>query len=288
MSARFGPGGNCEAFYAAGNKSTAQVFEWLHTHGLQLYEYQGGRGVKCSAQTASAIAQQARQYGIALSVHAPYYISIASEDAQKRGNSVDYVLQSLTFAQSIGAAVIVCHAGGLGKQTRRQAMELSRQTLFAAACAAHEQGLAHIKIGIETMGKENQSGTLDEVLTLCKTDPIFAPVVDFGHLYARSLGKDMRTHDDYLRVFEQIEAQLGADALSRLHCHFSKIEYTQKGEKKHLKFSDFGFGPCYEIFIEAVIKAGISPDVICETAGTMTADAKAMDDLYNKLKGKST
>ena len=283
MSARFGTGGNCKDFYDAGNKSSVQIFNWLSGHGLDLYEYQAGRGIKCSAATACSIKEEAQKYSIALTIHAPYYISLSSENEEKRHNSVSYILQSLKFANSVGAKKIVVHAGGVGKLTRSEALELSKLTLSNAAAAAYENKLDGIKIGLETMGKENQLGTLVEIVELCKLDKIFIPVIDFGHLYARSIGKNLLHINDYMRVFEFIEKELGTHTVKNLHCHFSKIEYTKKGEKNHLKLSDDGFGPDYEQFIEAIVKADISPDVICETAGTMTADAKTMKDRYALL-----
>ena len=280
MPARFGPGGNCEDFYAAGNKSTIQIFKWLSDRGLELYEYQAGRGFKGCHATLCSFAEEARKYNISISLHAPYFIAISSEDEEKRRNCVGYILQSLRFASDLGAEKIIIHSGGAGKQSRAEAMELSRRTLDEAVSAAYENNLDGIKIGIETMGKENQLGTPEEVIELCKMDKIFIPVIDFGHLYARSIGYDMLHEDDFARIFELIEKELGVDIVNNLHCHFSKIEYTKKGEKKHLKFADDGFGPDYVPFIEAIVKAGISPDVICESAGTMTMDAQTLKDRY--------
>lgn len=282
MPARFGPGGNCEDFYAAGNDSSAQVFKWISERGLDLYEYQGGNGLKIPAATLRSFKEEAEKNNITVSLHAPYYIAISSEDEEKRRNSVNYILQSLRFAKNLGAGKIVIHSGGTGKLTRAEAMELAKKTLDETASAVYEKKLDGVKIGIETMGKENQLGTPEEVAELCKRDNIYIPVVDFGHLYARSLGKDMLCVNDFARIFELIDKELGHDALHNLHCHFSKIEYTAKGEKKHLKFSSEGYGPDYVPFIDAVIKAGISPDVICESAGTMTSDSKTMKDYYTE------
>lgn len=286
MSARFGPGGNCEDFYAAGNDSSLQVFQWINEHGLDLYEYQGGNGLKIPVATLRSFAEQAEKNNVTVSLHAPYYIAISSEDKEKRQNSVNYILQSLRFAKNLGAGKIVIHSGGAGKSTRAEAMERAKKTLDESANAAYEKKLDGVKIGIETMGKENQLGTPEEVAELCKRDKIYIPVVDFGHLYTRSLGKDMRCADDFARIFEFIDKELGYDILHNLHCHFSKIEYTAKGEKKHLKFSSDDYGPDYVPFIEAVIKAGISPDVICESAGTMTEDSKTMKKYYTEANKK--
>jgi deoxyribonuclease-4 len=148
----------------------------------------------------------------------------------------------------------------------------------------HEVPAGGVKIGIETMGKKNQLGTLDEVLELCRIDKVFVPVVDFGHLNARDCGGVFKTADDYLSVFSKIERTLGVDVAANLHCHFSKIEWTDKGEKRHLTFADREFGPDYEPFVEAIFKGGYTPTVICESAGTQSDDALLMKKYYGELK----
>ena len=81
--ALFGPAGNCEEFHAAGYKSTAQVFAWLAARGLTAYEYQCGRGVRVSDESAAVIRAEAAAHGISVSLHAPYFISLASAEAEK-------------------------------------------------------------------------------------------------------------------------------------------------------------------------------------------------------------
>jgi deoxyribonuclease-4 len=160
-------------------------------------------------------------------------------------------------------------------------MRLSADTLIKTLYEVNTYG---IKLGIETMGKKNQLGTLDEVIELCRIDKALVPVVDFGHLNARDLGGVFKSRDDYLRVFDKIGRQLGEDVASDLHCHFSKIEWTDKGEKRHLTFEDKIYGPDYEPFVDAIIYGGFSPTVICESAGTQSADAKYLKDQYEKAK----
>ena len=155
-------------------------------------------------------------------------------------------------------------------------MRLAADTLIRTLGEVDTYG---IKIGIETMGKKNQLGTLDEVLELCRIDSALAPVVDFGHLNARDCGV-FKSSDDFLRVFQRIEHALGADVANNLHCHFSKIEWTDKGEKKHLTFLDSVFGPDYEPFVQAIINGGYTPTVICESAGTQSDDALKMKRYY--------
>ena len=84
-------------------------------------------------------------------------------------------------------------------------------------------------------------------------------------------------------IFNLFEREIGFEKLNYMHVHFSKIMYSNKGEVKHLTFEDEVYGPCYKEFITAVKEKGISPYVICESAGTQDKDAKAMQDFYKSL-----
>ena len=134
----------------------------------------------------------------------------------------------------------------------------------------------------ETMGKVNQLGTLHEVLELCKIDERIIPCIDFGHLNARDLGI-IRGKDDFESIILEIKNQLGEYRFKNFHSHFSKIEYTTGGEKRHLTFEDTVYGPDFEPLMELVYKYGLSPTFVCESAGTQAEDAKAMKDYYLSL-----
>ena len=159
-------------------------------------------------------------------------------------------------------------------------MRLSMDTLGRVAEAVGEHPCA--RLGIETMGKVNQLGTLDEVIEQCKVAPIYTPVVDFGHLTARAIGGAFESVDAYRRIFDTIAQKLGDDHARYLHCHFSKIEYTKAGEKKHLTFEDTEFGPRFEPLAEAILREGVCPRIICESAGTQAEDALSMKRLVIK------
>ena len=100
---RFGPAGNSDSFKAMGYKKTIQVPEYVEKMGLNAYEYQCGRGVRISEEAARELGEEAARRGIALSLHAPYYISLSSLEEEKREGSVDYILQSAKAASAMGA-----------------------------------------------------------------------------------------------------------------------------------------------------------------------------------------
>ncbi|UKI37712.1 MAG: TIM barrel protein [Clostridiales bacterium] len=148
---------------------------------------------------------------------------------KKTRKSVKYITDTLAAADFMGADRIVVHSGACAKMDRRVAMEYA--TLKIALERSKELGLSHVHICPETMGKINQLGDLDEVIELCRLDDYLLPTIDFGHLNARGLGS-LKEYSDYLEIFDKIENGLGHDRLNIFHSHFSRIEFTQGGEKE--------------------------------------------------------
>ena len=283
MSAYFGPGGNSEAFKAAGFSSTLDAPAWVSSIGLNAYEYEAGNGLSATPKLLAAIGDKAKKNNIKMSFHTPYFISLSGVVEEKRLKSIEYIRQSLDASKLLGAGTIVVHTGSAAKITRDEAMRLAADTLVRTLESVDTYG---IKIGLETMGKINQLGTLDEVIELCRMDSAFVPVVDFGHLNARDLGGVFMSEDDYKRIFDTISNRLGAEVASNLHCHFSKIEWTTSGEKRHLTFADDQYGPEFEPLVNVIAKEGITPTIICESAGTQSDDALAMMNYYRSIATK--
>ncbi|MGN0656255.1 MAG: TIM barrel protein [Ruminiclostridium sp.] len=280
MMITFGPGGNSESF--GKRKFPEQLPEYLASMGLNGYEIECGRGVRISEKSYNLLPGIAKENGIYLSLHAPYFISLSSESEETRLKSVDYILESARAAKKLGAEKIVVHSGSCSKMTREAATALAFDTLTKAQAALDENGLGDIIICPETMGKINQLGTLSEVIELCGVDERFLPCVDFGHLNARTLG-GIKGEADYAAILDEIENKLGHDRLKRFHVHFSRIMHTTGGEKMHLTFSDKEYGPEFEPLMEQFAKRGLCPSIICESAGTQAEDAAQMKKYYESL-----
>ncbi len=280
----FGPGGNSDAFKQAGKKSTVEAPEWIRSIGLDAYEFEAGRGVNAGEAVLRKIGEEAEKHGVLMSLHAPYFISLSSVEEEKRVKSIDYISRSLAAAKLLRADTIVIHTGSAATISREEAMRLAADTLERNL---EVNGDTDIRMGLETMGKVNQLGTLEEVIELCRLFPKYHPVVDFGHLNARHIGGHFPDCDSYRRVFDAIGSTLGEEYAHNLHCHFSKIEYTAKGEKKHLTFSDTVYGPDFEPLAEAIIKEGVAPRIICESDGTMSDDALTMKRMWLCAGGKA-
>lgn len=278
MSAKFGPAGNAESFPY---KSSVDAPRWLNELGLDCYEYQCGKGVRVKEDTAVALGRQAQEHGISLSLHAPYFINLANPDPESQEKTIGYITSSCLVADQMGATRVVIHSGALMKRTREEAMNIALPFLKEIVAVCQDQGFGHITLCPETMGKINQLGDLDEVLRLCQVHESLIPCVDFGHLYARSLGKDEGA-EAVERMLSRMESELGTDRASRFHSHFSHIEFTPNGgEKCHRTFDDDGgYGPAWEPLAQAVAERGWSPTFICESAGTQAEDALTMKRIY--------
>ena len=279
---RFGPAGTGDSFSALGFKKSSQAIEYVRRFGLTAYEYQCGRGVRLSDDTAETFLREAPAADVRLSIHAPYFISLSSVDPEKRDNSIGYILESARAAERIGADRIVVHTGSATKISREEALALAADTLSRAQRALDDEQLGGVHICPETMGKLGQLGTLEEVLELCRLDERMIPCIDFGHLNARTQGS-LRTEADFLQLFEQVENVLGTERARCFHVHFSKIEYTSKGESKHLTFEDTLYGPEFEPLCEVLVRKNAAPTIICESSGTQAEDARYMAQVYKNM-----
>ena len=278
----FGPAGNPDSFYASGRKASVEMPEWLAGIGLNAYEYQLTRGVNVGEATARAIGAKAVEFGIAMSIHAPYYISLATEDENTAANTMNHFLKSLEAAQWLGADRISFHMGGIGKLSRKDAFDLAKRRLEKVLEEADKRGLTGPKLAAETHGKVNQLGTVAEIVEVCKLSRQMTPLIDFAHLYAVA-GGGYSEPSDYKCVFETIAAELGDDTARNLHIHFSSIEFSKGGEKRHWSFRDEMFGPPYQPLIQLIVDEGLTPRIICESAGTQSEDAKTMQEFYLTL-----
>ena len=255
---------------------------FLKKIGLTAYEVECGRGVRMNDAVAKQLRAEAERCGITLSIHAPYYISMSSLEEEKRQGSIRYLLESAALAKKIGAKRIIFHSGSCAKISREEATALAVDTLQKAVAAFDAEGYGDLILCPETMGKINQLGSLEEVMTLCGVDERILPTIDFGHLNAREQGL-FYTAEDYERVLQVMEDSLGCERASKFHAHFSKIEFTTGGEKRHLTFEDTVYGPDFAPLAEALYKRKAEPIIICESAGTQSKDALEMQRLYHNV-----
>lgn len=277
---RFGPAGNSERFYAEGYKATVQAPGWLRQMGLNAYEYSFGRGVSLSEEMAGKIRDKAQEHDIAVSAHAPYFINLANPDAEKRENSYRYILDAAQAVTRLGGERVVVHVGAVMKLDRAEAIKNCKEGLLEAYLRLDDQGLGQVRLCPETMGKYSQIGNLEETLDFCLLDRRMLPCIDFAHLHALTNGS-LRQTEDFAAILDTIEKTLGLDWARQMHMHFSTIEFTGAGEKRHRTFAEEDYGPRFELLAPLLHARGYCGTVICECKGTQADDAKIMQDIWN-------
>ena len=278
---RFGTAGLSDS-YPGKTFDPEKIAAYTAGFGLTAFEYQCGRGVRLAHDKAAALGAACAAKGIALSVHAPYYISMSSLEEDKRLHSIDYLLQSCALVKALGGRRVIFHSGSCGKQSREAALEKALDTMRRAVAAVDAAGYGDCILCPETMGKVNQLGTLDEVLALCSVDERITPCIDFGHLYARSQGTEFagdHAAADYAALLDKLQV-LGPARAAQFHAHFSRIAYTKGGEKCHLTLADTAYGPPHAPLLALLKARGLAPTIICESDGTQAEDARTLAQAY--------
>ena len=279
---KFGPSGAGELFEKEGYSKMIDVPSWLKNKGLDLFEYSFGRGVRIGETTARAYGEEFKKNGIEISVHAPYFINMATEDEGKAKNNHEYIIGSINALKWFCGERVVFHPGSPLKLHRRDAMNILLKRMDTLLEELYALGHNDVKLAVETMGKLAQLGDEDEIIEIVSRDKMLYPCIDFGHLNSRSVG-NMNSYDDFMRILDKYITNLGYEKVDNMHVHFSKIEYTQKGEVRHLTFADNMYGPNFEPLAKALIDCNLHPYIVCESAGTQTEDSIFMKNYYNSL-----
>lgn len=284
MNIRFGPAGNSEEFYDEGNKSSLDAPLWIKNKGLNAFEYSFGRGVKLKEDTALELGKRARECGIAMSAHSPYYINLTATEPEKIEKNHRYIFDTCKIAKIMGADRVVLHPGSCAKIDRKVAFEQNLKGFKEMLQMLKDNGLGDILVCPETMGKLNQIGDVEEIIAMCNINENIIPTIDFGHVNCRMQG-GLRAQEDFKMLLDKLENGIGKQRLDIIHCHFSRIEFTEKGEKRHWTYDDVQFGPDFDPLAKELARRKMSPRIICESKGTMAKDAVTLKNIYeNALK----
>lgn len=280
---RFGPSGNSQIFYDEGNKKSTQAPQWLKQKGLSAYEYSFGRGYTMSEETAKEIGLEAEKNDVLVSVHAPYYINLANESEEMVEKSFWYVLRGLQFVEWFKGQKICVHLASQGKFDRQTALDLTKRNLKRLIELVRQKfDMTNKYICPETMGKFQQIGNEYEIVDLCAIDECLVPTFDFGHLNCLKQGGLVNV-EDYKKIFDYAINVLGYERVKNCHIHFSKIEFGQKGEIRHLNFNDERFGPHFEQLASVLKEYKLTPTIICESESHMAEDAMTMKKIYSSI-----
>ena len=259
---RFGPAGKPLEF--KGN--IEKVPEILASMGLDALEYEAVRGVRIREEKARKLGEEARKYDVLLSMHAPYYINLASPDEEVVNRSVKRIIEAMIASEWMGAYAVVVHTGYYkGNKSKEEAVKRAIQG-YKRVLDELPNWVKTPDISPEVMGKTTAIGDVDEVIEIClELGKRCRPTIDWAHLHARYQGQHVLTVDDVLKVIEEFEKNLGKRAIDPLHTHFSKIEYGKGGEREHHTLSEEEYGPEWRVVCRAYLETGINATIISES-----------------------
>ncbi|MGA2386617.1 MAG: TIM barrel protein [Candidatus Bathyarchaeia archaeon] len=271
---RFGPAGVPPMFRLMG-ADLPDVPRLLREEGLDAFEYEAvrwGPKPQISKDLAEKLGAAARENDVRLSLHGSYYINLSGKrevvEASKRR-----LIASATAADWMGAYVMVFHTGFYGRFEKDFAFKTCLNALKEVSAEMRSLGL-RVKLGPETMGRKFQVGSLDEILRLNQEIEGTQLVVDWAHLHALHQGS-LRKTEDFRAIAEKVEQTLGTEAMRSMHCHFSKIEFTAQGEKRHHTLDEERFGPDFRMLAEVIADFQMHPTMICESP-ILDVDARKM------------
>lgn len=272
----FGPAG---VPHAAKKRSTLEGIKTVRELGLDAMEIEFVRGVRMSESTASKVRELAAELGVVLTVHAPYYINLNSDEESKVEASKERIYQSARIGFLAGAWSVVFHPGYYGRRSSEESYRRVRDALKDVVERLRSEGI-DIWIRPETMGGVAEFGSLEEVVRLSQDlNANVLPCIDFAHLHARSVGK-FNTYEEIVGVLEYLEKELGREVLRTMHMHISGIRYGERGEIEHLNLRDSDMN--YEAVLKALKEFKVAGVLISESPN-LEEDAIMLKKLYEKL-----
>jgi deoxyribonuclease-4 len=260
-------------------KSTPNGIKRVVELGLDAMEIEFVRGIRMSDEMASEVRELANNLGVLLTVHAPYYINLNSSETSKVEASINRILESARVGFKAGAWSVVFHSGYYGSSTSEEAYRRIRDVIKFIVSKLRDEDV-DIWIRPELMGGVSEFGSLEEVIKLAEDigDGVL-PCIDFAHLHARTNGR-YNTYEEFREVLNIIESRLGREALNNMHIHISGIEYSEKGEVKHLNIleSDFNYKDLAKVLKEYNVKG-----VVISESPNLEDDAILFKQTYEKL-----
>jgi len=280
LKIRFGPAGKPITYKG----DMAGVPQYLNKLGLDALEYEAVRGVRIREEKASLLGREAEKYGVLLSMHAPYYINLASREKGKAEASRQRLYQAVRASHWMKAYAVVFHPGYYkGWPTPVEATKEVIRQLKILVEEIERDGYTYPWLAPETTGKDSQVGSVEDIVLICSEIPRCRPTIDWAHLYARSQGKNVLSIDQVITVIDVLERELGNEAINPLHTHFSRIEYGRGGERMHHTLEEREYGPEWDIVCRAYIELGINATVISESP-ILEKDALLMKKTCEEVK----
>ena len=255
--------------------------EFSRSIGLTAMELGWVQSVRVTEATCALIKSAGETYGVAISVHAPYFINL-NGTAEEWPKSRKRLMDAAHYGYLAGATDIIFHPGSYFMNPPAEVLKIAIPRLKGCADELKKNG-DKVTIRPETMGKSAMLGSFEDAVAMSKAIDMVQPCLDFAHLHARPGDGTMNTYDEWSKLLEVYQRELGAKALKSLHIHLSGIEYGPKGEKNHLTLADA------DLDLKALFKALKDFDcegrILCESP-IMEEDAVKMKKAWIKVSGE--
>lgn len=289
----FGTSGFPPSFLDKFKNKRETIFTWLKSLDLDWIELQNTYGVKMPQEQAILYSELAKQCNIGISIHAPYYITLASADNDVVERSIERIRQCVALCEKLKCSRIIFHPGyfpGSSEEDRKAAVK----RIILALKNLRNDIPSNINLYPETAGKKSQIGSIEEIIQICNEIAYAIPCIDWAHLHAFQ-GGSLINKSKINDVIDYLLTNCGKEKIEKLHSHMYPVEIDAHGEKRHVTFDDrppniqlslFGtilsdsYFPRAEDYIDALIEKGISPVTICEAHNTQDTGALLMKNLY--------
>lgn len=282
---RFGPAGMPLGFKLL-KQPVTEMPKYLRSEGLDSFEYQmvrWGPKPQIRQEMAENLGKNAAEHDIWMTTHGSYFVNLTSVNEQTLEASKKRLLACVQGASWMGAHIVVFHPGAYSGRPREQVFETCAKAMEEVVERMRSLNLTRVHLAPETMGKPSQFGSIEEVLALCERVDLTEPNVDWAHLHSRERGRFQKIND-FLKVMDQIEKRLGTEALQNLHCHYSHIEFTDKGERRHHNVDQKNFGPDFKWLAQLIAESDMKPVIACETPNLDVDAVKLRDIVLQELR----
>lgn len=271
MAIYLGPGGSP---ISSPDRSSISGIRQCAKLGLNAMEVEFVRGVNMSEELAEEVGRVAKELGIRLSAHAPYYINLLSEKKTIVHASIQRIIDTLDRAERMGADAIAVHAAYYGELSKEEAQQKMEEVTSEILDKTEKLGIKHVKLGYETMGKASQWGKLNEIAALRKKfGSRVIPYLDWGHMYCPDGKED----------FEQILDEMEKLGIKHINSHFNCVKFNAKTKQYvdiHVPIA--AKTPDFAELAKLLTKRKIDITIISETP-LLEQDSLAMKRIIEKI-----
>lgn len=206
----------------------------LKKGGYQTCEVQFVKEFTLKEPEAKRLGELARDNGITLSVHAPYFAQLTTGEPDRLKQHLGALHHACKLAGLMGATVVVCHPGNHHDLDPDELHERVGQALADLGPRIEDTG---VKLGIETCGRRSQFGALGDIALLVRKHAFTTPVIDYAHIHALSNGS-LKDPTALQALFAYIVDEFSAEHLHPLHTHFSDNQFGSAGEIRHIPYGE--------------------------------------------------